>query len=416
MKFSRDNLKNTALKVTEFVISGSKKLCHSFRCSRLFLFAVSLVICTILTVFFSGVTLAYEVEYNGTVVAQIKSKSDYSKVLSAADSLLYGESFKKYALTPKFHLTVTCDKNINSPREIAVGIMEQTASINRGTALKVDGEVIACVGRNENLGEYLDDYLANYIVGGEVVSEFVKNVETIEGYYPSDIFFDMETVKAKISALDVKTVQTIRKQKSIPYTSVTRKSDTRVLGDIQRIVTGVNGVKETIETVEMLNGKTINTTIHSETIISQPVQEVIVVGTKRDTSVNGVYVSQLGCVWPLKRVSNQVITAYYGDGRNHKGIDIASPSGTPIYAAQAGTVVTSRYSNSYGYYVVIDHGNGYKTLYAHCSKLLVSVGEAVYQGEVIALVGTTGISTGNHLHFEVQKDGVQLNPASFIGL
>ena len=408
--------KNIFNTVKTAAVGGVKWVLHTFRHSRIALFAVSLVIGTVLTILFSGITIAYNVEYNGTIIAQIKTKDQYEAAVNVAQGMLYGGEFKDYASSPKFHITFTTKKNLDNSSEVAVGLIEQTESINKGTALKIDDEIVACVCKEACIEEYIDTYLANYITGGEVTSQFVNKVECVDGYYPNNIFLDLEAAKAKIGTLDVKTVQTIRSQKNIPYTTVTRKSDSRVLGDIQTVVKGISGVKETVETIEMLNGKAVKTTVHSEEIVSQPVQEVIVVGTKKDTSVNNTYVSQLGCIWPLKRVSHQVVTAYYGDGRNHKGIDIASPAGTPIYAAQAGTVVTSRYSNSYGYYVIIDHGNGYKTLYAHCSKLLVSVGEAVYQGEVIALVGTTGISTGNHLHFEVQKDGVKLNPAAFIGL
>ncbi len=89
----------------------------------------------------------------------------------------------------------------------------------------------------------------------------------------------------------------------------------------------------------------------------------------------------------------------------HHGIDLALPAGNNIYAVDSGTVLISKYSSSLGNYVVILHSNGYKTYYAHASKLLVKVGERVSQGDVIALVGTTGSSTGNHLHFAVVTPG-----------
>ena len=95
-----------------------------------------------------------------------------------------------------------------------------------------------------------------------------------------------------------------------------------------------------------------------------------------------------------------------GVKRFHKAYDIAARGGTPILASRAGKVITAKYSSSYGNYVVILHSNGWSTLYAHASKLLVSVGQKVEQGDVIAKVGTTGYSTGNHLHFEIiQEDG-----------
>lgn len=98
----------------------------------------------------------------------------------------------------------------------------------------------------------------------------------------------------------------------------------------------------------------------------------------------------------------------------HTGIDLASSSGTPIKSSKSGTVVFSGWQNGYGNTVIVDHGGGYQTLYAHCSSLKVSKGQKVTRGETIALVGSTGNSTGPHLHFEVRKDGKHQNPRNYI--
>ncbi len=125
-------------------------------------------------------------------------------------------------------------------------------------------------------------------------------------------------------------------------------------------------------------------------------------------------------VWaaPL-RVSGQVTSAF-GSRRNstgpHHGLDIAVPQGSVILAAHGGTVVEAGWKNDvYGYAVVLEHGNGWQTLYAHCSRVLVQTGQQVRQGECIALVGSTGNSTGPHLHLELHKDGAFLDPADFFG-
>lgn len=98
----------------------------------------------------------------------------------------------------------------------------------------------------------------------------------------------------------------------------------------------------------------------------------------------------------------------------HYGIDIPAYRGTDIYASKAGKVLIAKYHTSYGNYVLIDHGDGYQTLYAHASKLYVKAGEYVEQGQVIAAVGTTGSSNGNHLHFEVRVNGDKRNPLDYV--
>ena len=123
--------------------------------------------------------------------------------------------------------------------------------------------------------------------------------------------------------------------------------------------------------------------------------------------------------WPS--AASQRITSQYGyrihpiSGRKtlHRGIDIGAGLGTNVLAAEAGTVVTSGWNNSYGYYITINHGNGYVTLYAHNSKLLVSKGDKVTRGQVIAKCGSTGNSTGPHIHFEVLLNGQLQNPMNY---
>ena len=95
---------------------------------------------------------------------------------------------------------------------------------------------------------------------------------------------------------------------------------------------------------------------------------------------------------------------------NHKGLDLSAPTGSGIFAAADGTVELAQKSSTYGNYIIINHTGGLKTLYAHCSKLLVKQGEKVSKGQVIALVGSTGQSTGPHLHFEVILNDKNLNP------
>jgi len=125
-------------------------------------------------------------------------------------------------------------------------------------------------------------------------------------------------------------------------------------------------------------------------------------------------------VWPLP--SSSTITSEYGNRKHpilktyrmHTGVDIGGKSGANILAANKGTVIISGWQNAYGYTIVLDHGGGITTLYAHCSKLLVKQGQEVKAGQVIAKVGSTGWSTGPHLHFEVRVNGSTKNPLNYV--
>ena len=127
---------------------------------------------------------------------------------------------------------------------------------------------------------------------------------------------------------------------------------------------------------------------------------------------NGVYFS----VKPV--VGN--ITSRYGVVESsvrdhaHGGLDIAAPAGTAIKASAGGTISYSGWMSGYGYLIIIDHENGVQTYYGHCSKLYAKVGEEVEAGDVIAAVGSTGNSTGNHLHFEIRLNGTRVNPETYV--
>ena len=128
-------------------------------------------------------------------------------------------------------------------------------------------------------------------------------------------------------------------------------------------------------------------------------------------TVNGIY---LAAVPVTGRITSRFGAVESIRDHTHKGIDIAATRGTPILATASGTVTFAGWSSGYGYLVKIDHGNGVETYYGHCSKLYVSAGDTVEAGEQIAAVGSTGNSTGNHLHFEIRLDGKQVNPQTYV--
>ncbi|MFR3629718.1 MAG: murein hydrolase activator EnvC family protein [Acutalibacteraceae bacterium] len=134
-------------------------------------------------------------------------------------------------------------------------------------------------------------------------------------------------------------------------------------------------------------------------------------GSNNDSSV--LNTGSLSFSWPLAGYGYESITQYYGNN-GHRGLDIGIPYGTPIYASESGQVISAEYHWSWGNNVLIWHNDTYSTRYAHCSSLAVSAGEYVQKGQVIGYAGSTGNSTGNHLHFEVYQNGDRVNPSNFV--
>lgn len=168
---------------------------------------------------------------------------------------------------------------------------------------------------------------------------------------------------------------------------------------------GVEGKKQVKAEIVKENGVEVARNILEEKIISQPVKKIVRVGTNR-TLASGVF------SYPVAGV----LTSRFGQrwGREHTGVDLAVPIGTKVKASDGGKVIFTGRSGGYGLLVKVDHGNGYVTYYGHLSKILVKDGDRVAKGDVIALSGNTGNTTGPHLHFEVRKNGVPQNPLTYL--
>lgn len=208
------------------------------------------------------------------------------------------------------------------------------------------------------------------------------------------------------------TVQTKEKATyiaEIPFEVIYEETASKYKGEKTVKQKGTNGEKQVEAEIVRNNGVEVSRTELSSTILSQPVSQVVLVGTKEKpkTAASGTF------TYPVRGAR---LSSKYGArwGRTHQGIDLAVSKGTPIVAADGGTVTFSGYKGSYGYLVIINHGNGKETYYAHCSKLLVSRGAKVYKGQTIAKVGSTGNSTGPHCHFEIHVNGVSVNPMKYL--
>ena len=194
----------------------------------------------------------------------------------------------------------------------------------------------------------------------------------------------------------------------IQFKKLTEKDESEFKGEKRIKQEGTNGKKSVTHLIRKKNGKVVGKSVAEEHVLEEPIHEVTVVGTKvipsRGTGnfkwpADGGYVSsQMGKRW----------------GRVHQGIDIARPSSRSIFASDNGVVTDVGYHGTYGNRIVISHNNGYKTLYAHLSSIEVKVGQTVPQGSKIGVMGSTGRSTGMHLHFEVFKNGSNINPLSVL--
>ena len=212
-----------------------------------------------------------------------------------------------------------------------------------------------------------------------------------------------------VPLLTVQTVEIATYVEYIPYTTIYEDDASMYQGETSIKRVGVNGENSVTAKIVRNNGIEVAKLVLYTSVTKNPVDAIVKRGTKALPPKKGTG----RYIYP---VTGYRLTSKFGQrwGRMHNGVDLACPTGTKIRAADGGTVKFAGYSGSYGYVVKIDHGGGYTTGYAHCSKIFVKAGQSVYQGQHIANVGSTGRSTGPHCHFEVQYLGTPKNPLNYL--
>ncbi|GAA0468936.1 M23 family metallopeptidase [Alkalibacillus silvisoli] len=211
------------------------------------------------------------------------------------------------------------------------------------------------------------------------------------------------------SLVEVSYTEKVTEEQSIDYDTVTEQTDSLYKGESEVSQSGSEGSKEVTYEISMHNGEEIERNKIEEEVTEEPRDEIIKEGTKEISSRGSGDFS-----WPAV---GGTVTSTYGPrwGSHHNGIDIAGVSNRSILAADNGVVVEAGYhSGGHGNRVIIDHNNGYRTLYAHLSSIDVNVGQTVKQGETLGQMGSTGNSTGVHLHFEVERNGSTVDPGPYI--
>ena len=211
--------------------------------------------------------------------------------------------------------------------------------------------------------------------------------------------------------INVQVKRTVIQEEKVPYE--TEYAYVSYMYNDEEVITkrGEYGISEIEAIVTEQNGIQVEKEVLTEKVITEPVTQLVTTGTQDPPPKKGTG-------YFINPLPGSIISSRFGSrsGGFHLGQDMAKASGSAIKAADGGTVTFAGWSGSYGYMVDIDHGGGFTTRYAHCRELYVSAGEKVYQGKVIAAVGSTGVSSGPHLHFEVRKYGSVVNPAAYIGI
>lgn len=445
---------------------------------RIIALTASVVLLTGTVRYWGGITYAVALEYGQDIWGYIADEQVWmTGSAMAAERVGSKESFTDAALRPSMALSMVHENEILTAEEVCDLLLKNSGlSLTRACGLYVDDVFHGAVPTRSKAEQMLEEILEESRNGEEdVEASFFQEVELIDGLYAEDTVYPADTLKAKlagenagkelytvakgdtfdsiaekvgVSVEDLKALNptvgtelkqgqqlvvrdgllqlqvlvsgTIQYEVEVAYTTERMPDNSEYSGYERVRVRGKNGVNRITAKVTYLNGEELYSQIVESEVVKEPTTQIVAYGTKKVTSkkYNGGPYATGRFVWPVPYT--RVITQYYGHN-GHGGMDISDSNitGQDIIAADGGTVIVSAYRKgtsygSYGKYIVIDHGGGYQTLYAHCSELLVNVGDVVKQGQVIALVGNTGKSTGPHLHFEITVNGRRVNPMSYL--
>ncbi|MDE5859456.1 MAG: peptidoglycan DD-metalloendopeptidase family protein [Oscillospiraceae bacterium] len=347
---------------------------------------------------------AYVVTVDGEVVGAVTENEEIDKFIEELK-----DSFKKDDV-----VDVSLDKDIEYTYENYVDpdqIVDQDEIVNLLDSVVAEpvfyevkeGDNPWNIARNNDMSlEELDNCFITY--DGEQIDDLTK-------YCPIGAVIQLSE---EVPYLQVMTTKEVTYTEEIDYETITTEDPDMYKGESIVNVKGVEGEKEVKALVTYKNDVVVSREVIEEVVLSEPVSKEMTVGTRETrTPVSTGSGGSGDYFWP---VDGGYISAYQGDRRGHKGIDIAAPYGTPIYAAESGTVIEtgSGWNGGYGNCIKIEHADGKITLYGHQSSLAVEYGDYVVKGQLIGYVGSTGDSTGNHLHFEVRSNGSYLNPTDYV--
>lgn len=366
--------------------------------------------------FWVGGDYSINVSYDNQHIATISDESVLTEATAQVNNALSAVDSTVCSVTPKMQISYPWQINDTSG---ASSVYNKLVDCNDGvvsnaSGLYVDGVFLGATLESDNINALLKAHLDNAKKNFDTatVTSFNNSVEVKTDVFATKTLMSaQELYDTAKSSLSVKLETGYVVTNQVPFETVTKYDDTQ-LDTYKKVITaGKKGSEKVHYNLIYIDGVQTDAVVKEKTVITEAVAEVVIVGTKESGTGSGTY------IWPVPAANN--ISSLYEPrwGSFHHGIDIADIGipGADIVASDTGVVVFSGWDDrGYGYTVEIDHGNGYTTLYAHCEELFVSEGEIVHQGDVIASVGTSGNSTGYHLHFEICKNGSSLNPCDYM--
>ena len=361
-----------------------------------------------LALFFRFFTLGEGVYSGKNRIAVMSSYSEYKKAEKSAAKLAAaaGEKFERENC---FTVPViSLRKNVCKKSDAAQQLLLASDKFSETYTLISDDKAVYNAKTKKEAEHVLEEYIKRLSLGGN--AKLSSSVQIIKRIISAKDVMSKEDCAYLLDHSGLVTVVSIADssyEKNIPFGTETEADSNMYLGETVTLSEGSEGRAEVLRRTVYNNGIAEDVSVISEDVSVQPVARIIKVGTKqKDVLKTGVFMPLSG------RLSSPFGPRW---GRIHEGIDIAVPEGTPVKAAECGKVsFVSENAGGYGKLVRIDHGYGVQTAYGHLSKITAAEGDTVAAGTEIALSGNTGDSTGPHLHFEIIKDGEQIDPAPYI--
>ncbi len=299
-----------------------------------------------------------------------------------------------------------------------------------GYGVYVDGDFVAAVESEsvamQALNSVLDGYAVKFDLGENAESEFTNEISVVSGEYDSEAFTTASGLESLLdssvnyldlplsTAISVETVADVEDVRTLYFETKVIYTDSLPSGTDSVVTAGTNGEVDERYRVTYINGIETERELLSSDVVSEPTERVVRVGT----SISHLIPASFGGL--IEPYEDGQISSRFGIrwGRSHTGIDIVAKGrdcgGDSAKSAGDGVVIFAQYNGAYGNCVKVDHGDGIVTLYAHLSRITVKVGDTVSAGDELGKIGSTGRSTGNHLHFEVLIDGTPVDPLYFV--